>query len=377
VNHMQDDVISLLAELVRIPSACGEEHRIASFIHDWLVRNDLQAELVAVKTGRPNVITTLKATKPGPRIMLNGHMDTVPPGNGWVHDPFGAETEDGKMYGRGTVDMKSGLACILWAVAACKREGLPKRGELTIATVVDEEAIDLGAYALVRSGLVNGLDFAMVAEATGLQIVTGHRGRVVFEIEVRGRASHSHWPQRGLNAIDKAALLVNALHKLPNPTHPRLGECTLNTLKIEGGQEQVMLVPDRCRLVIDRCLVLGYSSQQALSDLTTLIHELSIDAEARLVDRETPFCEPFQIPDNNPHVQLVSNAVSRVLGRKPEISFHEGPCDSCILVSEGKIPTIEFGPTGGRLHEAEEYVEIESVQTAAEAYLEILKEVLG
>jgi len=377
VNDLQDDVISLLSELVKVPSICGQEYRIASFIHDWLGSNGLPAELVPVKPNRPNVIATLKAPKPGPRIMLNGHMDTVKPGRGWVHDPFGAEIEEGRMYGRGTIDMKSGLACILWAAVMCKREGLPKRGELTIAAVVDEEAIDLGTYALIRNGLASRLDFAMVAEATGLQIVTGHRGRVVFEVEVQGRAAHSHWPQRGVNAIDQAAALLNALHKLPSPTHPKLGTCTLNTLKIEGGQEGVMLVPDRCRLVIDRCLVPGYGSKQALTDLTTLIHDLGIDAEARLVDRETPFCEPFQIPDN-PHVRLVSNVVSRVLGRKPEISFHEGPCDSCILVSEGKVPTIEFGPTGrARLHEPEEYVEIESVKTVAEAYLEILREVFG
>jgi succinyl-diaminopimelate desuccinylase len=373
VNDLEDDVISLLSELVRIPSVCGQEYHIASFIHDWLRRNDLPAELALVKQNRPNVIATLKASKPGPRIMLNGHMDTVEPGNGWVHDPFRAEIENGRMYGRGTVDMKSGLACILWVAAICKREGLPKRGELTITAVVDEEAIDLGICALIRSGLASRLDFAMVAEATDLQIVTGHRGRVVFEVEVHGRAAHSHWPQRGVNAIDMAGVLVNALHKLPSPTHPRLGGCTLNTLKIEGGQEEVMLVPDRCRLVIDRCIVPGYGSQQALTDLTKLIHDLGIDAKARLVDRETPFCEPFQLSDNDPHVRLVSNAVSRVLGREPEISFHEGPCDSCILASEGKIPTIEFGPTGRGLHEAEEYVEIESVRKATEVYLEILK----
>jgi succinyl-diaminopimelate desuccinylase len=377
VNVLEDDVISLLSELVRIPSVCGQEYRIASFIHDWLRRNDLPAELIPVKPNRPNVIVTLKAPKLGPRIMLNGHMDTVEPGRGWVHDPFGAEIRNGKMYGRGTIDMKSGLACILWAALMCKREGLPKRGELTIAAVVDEEAIDLGTWALIRNGLASGLDFAMVAESTNLQIVTGHRGRVVFEVEVRGRAAHSHWPQRGVNAIDKAAVLLNALHKLPSPTHPTLGSCTLNTLKIEGGQDAVMLVPDRCRLVIDRCLVPGYSSQQALADLTALIHDLEIDAEARLVDRETPFCEPFQIPDNNSHVQLVMDAVSRVLGRKPQTSFHEGPCDSCMLVSESKIPTIEFGPTGGGLHEPEEYVEIQSVKTAAEVYREILKTLFG
>ena len=138
-----------------------------------------------------------------------------------------------------------------------------------------------------------------------------------------------------------------------------------------------MLVPDHCRLVIDRCLVPGYSSKQALTDLKALIRDLEIDAEAKLVNRETPFCEPFEIPSDNPHVQSVMNVASRVLGRKPKISYHEGPCDSCILVSEGKIPTIEFGPTGGKLHEYEEFVEIESVRKTAEIYFEIMKSALG
>ncbi len=374
---MRDDVVSLLAELVKIPSVCGEEYQIASFISNWLRKNGVPAELAPVKLDRPNVIATLTGKEPGPRIMFNGHMDTVPAGRGWIHDPFGAEIEDGRMYGRGTIDMKSGLACILWAAVMCKREGLPKRGQLTIAAVVDEEAIDRGTYALVQNGMANGLDFAMISEATNLQVVTAHRGRAVFDVEVHGRAAHSHWPEHGINAIDKAANLLNVLQKLPNPTHRRLGENTLNILKIEGGQEEVMLVPDRCRIVIDRCLVPGYSSKQALADLRTLIRDLEIDAEAKFIDRETPFCEPFEIPRDNPHVELIMNAASRVLGRKPEIAYHEGPCDSCILVSEGKIPTIEFGPTGGKLHEYEEYVEIESVRKAAEVYVEIMKSALG
>ena len=373
---MKDDVISLLAELVKIPSVCGEEYQIASFISDWLKRSGLPAELVPVKPNRPNVIATLTGPEPGPRIMLNGHMDTVPAGRGWTHDPFGAEIEDGRMYGRGTIDMKSGLASILWAAAMCKHEGLPKHGQLTVAAVVDEEAIDRGTYSLVQKGMTNGLDFAMIAEATDLQVVTAHRGRAVFDVEVHGRAAHSHWPEHGVNAIDKAANLIDALQKLPNPTHPRLGKNTLNILKIEGGQEQVMLVPDRCRLVIDRCLVPGYSSKQALIDLRTLIQDLEIDAEAKLIDRETPFCEPFEIPSDNPHVQLIMNAAARALGQKPEIAYHEGPCDSCILVSEGKIPTIEFGPTGGKLHEYEEFVEIESVRKTTDVYLEVLKTAL-
>jgi len=143
--------------------------------------------------------------------MLNGHMDTVGVGRGWTHDPFGGTIEDGRMYGRGTTDMKAGLACILWAAAKCKQEGLPGKGELTIAAVVDEEAIDLGTFALIKQGFTKNLDLAMVAESTDLDIITAHRGRTVIEITVHGRAAHSHWPDHGVNAIEKAAILLNAL----------------------------------------------------------------------------------------------------------------------------------------------------------------------
>lgn len=248
---------------------------------------------------------------------------------------------------------------------------------MLVAGVVDEEAIDLGTYALIQKGFTKGLDFAMISEATDLTITTAHKGRVVFEVEVRGRAAHSHWPDHGVNAIEKAAILLNALQKLPNPTHPRMGVSTVNTLKIEGGQGEFMLVPDRCRLVIERCLVPGYSSKQALKDLGDLIRQLGIDAEVKLVQRETPFCEPFEIPDDNPQVRSIIDIAGKVLGKSPEITFHEGPCDSCILVNEGKVPTIEFGPSGGRLHESDEYVEIESVRKTAEVYREILREALG
>ena len=374
---MNDDPIPLLTELVKIPSICGEEHKIAHFISEWLTRRDIPAQLQLVKPNRPNVIATLTGPKPGPRIMLNGHMDTVPPGPGWIHDPLGAEIENGRMYGRGTNDMKAGLACILSAATTCKREGLPRRGQLTIAAVVDEEAIDRGTYSLIQNGLTEGLDFAMIPEATNLQIVTAHRGRAVFEIQVNGRAAHSHWPDHGVNAIDNASLLVNALKKLPNPKHPTLGTNTINVLKIEGGQEDLMLVPDRCRLIVDRCLVPGYSSKQALKDIQTLIHDLKLDANAKLIERETPFCEPFKIPETNPHLQLVTEAATRVLGRIPNITFHEGPCDSCILVSEARLPTFEFGPTGAKLHESDEYVELESVEKTTEVYLEILRTALN
>lgn len=367
------ELISLLQDLVKIPSVCGNEEQIESFIATWLRKNELPVQIVTVRPNRFNVVTLLKGSRPGPRIMLNGHVDTVEVGRGWTRDPFGGTVEDGRMYGRGTTDMKAGVACILWAAAKCKQEGLPRKGELTVAAVVDEEAVDLGTCALVQQGFTKGLDFAMVAESTDLQVVNAHRGRTVIEVTVNGRAAHSHWPDHGVNAIEKASILINAITQLRGPLHPRMGYSTVNTLKIEGGQDEVMLVPDQCRFVIDRCLVPGFDSRDALGEVKQLISKLDVDAEACFATRETPFCEPFELPEEDQYVQLVSETAMKVLGAKPSIGYHEGPCDSCILVDQGKIPTAEFGPSGGRLHESDEYVEVGSVKKTGEVYLEILR----
>jgi acetylornithine deacetylase/succinyl-diaminopimelate desuccinylase family protein len=377
VSHLAFDVISLLAELVRIPSVCGNEDLIADFTAEWLRERGLPAELLEVKPKRPDVICRLKGQRPGPHLLFNAHMDTVAAGEGWVHNPFGAEIENGKMFGRGTIDMKSGLASMLVAVADCTEEGLPKRGEITLTAVVDEESLDLGTYALVQEGVINGVDLALISEATNLNVVTAHRGRTVLEVTVHGKAAHSMWPQNGVNAIQEAAVLISNLPKLNSPTHPRMGRSTTNVLKIEGGQEDVMLVPDTCRIIIDRCLVPGHSSREALDDLNRLIKEIRVDANAKFIDRETPFCDPFQIPDEDEHVRTVVEAAKRALGKVPDIQFHEGPCDSCILVNQGGVPTLEFGPSGGKLHEPEEFVELESVKKTTEVYKEIIRTLLS
>lgn len=370
---MANDAIPLLADLVRIPSVCGEEGKIACFIAKWLRDAGLPAEMMDVKPGRPNVLSRLIGREGGPRLMLNGHMDTVAPGTGWEHDPFGAQVENGKMYGRGAVDMKSGLAAMLTALAECKADGLPKKGEILLAAVVDEESVDLGSYALVQRGLAENFDFAMISEATDLNVVTAHRGRVVFEVEVQGKAAHSMWPDRGVSAIADSATLIKTLPNLRSPTHSRMGRSTVNVLKIEGGQEEVMLVADRCRIVIDRCLVPGYNSQDALDDLRGLITELNLNADAHFITRETPFCDPFEIPEDHDAVRTVMEVASEVLGKTPRLDFHEGPCDACILVNQGKIPTIEFGPSGGRLHQSDEFVDLESVKMTTAFYRELIR----
>jgi len=371
------DVLELLSDLVKIPSVCGQESAIAHYISDWLDKNNMSVENMEVKPERPNVIVVMQGEEAGPSVLLNGHMDTVEVGRDWVRDPFGAAVEEGRMYGRGSIDMKAGLACILWVAAALREEGLPRRGKLVLAAVVDEESIARGAYALVQSGLCKDVDFAMVPEPTGLKVVTAHRGRAVFDVQVHGKAAHSSRPEEGVNAIEKAGVLLNALPRIRGPHHPIIGDATINTLKIEGGQDAVMLVPDQCRLLIDRCLVPGYTTNAALHDLRQLINEIGIDAEAKLPVRETPFCEPFEIPNNEPHLKIIMKGATQVLGKSPEIGFHPWPCDSCILVNQGRIPTIEFGPAGSGLHQADEYVQLDSVKKTAAVYHRIMRDIFS
>ncbi|HUK49603.1 MAG TPA: M20 family metallopeptidase [Terriglobales bacterium] len=374
---LSNATISLLESLVKIPSICGDEYNIAEFTRKWLVEHGLSAEMTDVKPRRPNVVCRLKGRKEGPGLLLNGHMDTVAVGGGWTRDPFGAEIEGERMYGRGTIDMKSGLAAILVAATECMHEGLPEKGELIVTAVVDEESIDLGTYALIQQGVTKGVDLAMVSEATDLNVVNAHRGRTVFDIEVRGRAAHSMWPEHGVSAIEGAARLITELPELYSPNHPRLGRDTMNVLKIEGGQEDVMLVPEHCRMVVDRCLVPGDNSKNALDALNHLIKTIGVDASAKLIFRETPFCEPFEISENDERVRIVTEAATKVLGRRPKLDYHPGPCDSCILVTPGGIPTLEFGPSGGRLHESDEFVELNSVRKTTEVYKEVIRAMLS
>jgi acetylornithine deacetylase/succinyl-diaminopimelate desuccinylase-like protein len=138
-----------------------------------------------------------------------------------------------------------------------------------------------------------------------------------------------------------------------------------------------MLVPDRCRIVIDRCLVPGHNSREALEDLSNLIKEIGINAKASFIVRETPFCDPFEIPEENKFVKMVVAAATKALGGAPRIEYHDGPCDSCILVNPGNVTTLEFGPSGGRLHESDEFVEVESVKKTTEVYKEIIRTLLS
>ncbi|MGC1105567.1 MAG: M20/M25/M40 family metallo-hydrolase, partial [Candidatus Acidiferrales bacterium] len=256
--------LKLLEELVAIesvnstlvPGACGEQ-RAAERVQQFLRAHGIAAELEDAAPRRPNVIARIGPPDAKPALMFVAHIDTV--GAGDMPDPFTPRIRNGKMYGRGALDIKSGVAAMCAAAAAIAKEGARLARPFTIAAVVDEECNSIGTQALLRRG--HAAEAAIVLEPTDLQLVVAHKGYAWFEIVTHGRAAHGSLPREGRDAIRMMGRVLVALDDLEKklaarPAHQRLGHASLHASLIEGGQE-LSSYPAECRLQLERRMLPG------------------------------------------------------------------------------------------------------------------------
>ncbi len=275
------DLVELLRGLVEIdsinpdliPGAAGEAE-IARYVAEWSERAGLEAVIEEAAPGRPNVIATARGSGGGRTLLLNAHMDTV--GVDTMETPFDARVEDGRLYGRGSYDMKGSLAAILAVAAEAKKRGL--RGDVVVAAVADEEVASIGTESLVASG--RRFDAAVVAEPTELDVAIAHKGFAGFEIETRGRAAHGSRPDLGEDAIVRMGPVLVRLDELSarllaNQTHPLLGSGSIHASLIEGGQE-FSSYPERCLLTGERRTLPG----ESLEDVERELGEIAGDWDA-------------------------------------------------------------------------------------------------
>ncbi|RLG96502.1 hypothetical protein DRO27_02160, partial [Candidatus Bathyarchaeota archaeon] len=190
--------IKLSEEMIAIPSVTGDEEALALYIKDKLESYGMEIELNYVSPGRPNVHGVLKGSKPGKRLDYNAHTDTVPAGDDWLTDPFKAVIKDGKLYGRGACDMKTGIACSLNMLKAVADSGVEFNGELSFSGVVDQEATDIGAWAMMDQEKWRSLDgvvltYSYCGDETK-PIPLGLTGKVLYNINVKGKVAHGFRP---------------------------------------------------------------------------------------------------------------------------------------------------------------------------------------
>ncbi len=375
------EMTSLLAAMVKIPSVNppGEEGRVASFIHDWSLKNGLQAELDEQIRGRPNVYVSLRGSKSGPALLLNGHLDVVPEGKGWKHTPFGGEVEGGRLYGRGAADMKGGIAAALVAAKALADSEAKLNGRLLIHGVMDEEGAGKGTVQALKRGLT--AEHAIVCEPTSLNVVTASKGDLDLEITVSGRAAHSSVPHEGLNAIYKMRHVIDEVERYSNNlkrTHPLLGHPTASVDIIEGGASW-WIIPESCRIVVDRRMLPGETFDSVLREIGEMVEKLKRrDPELVIETRSLQRDAPAEISKNEKIVKMLARAHRSVANQRTRIAGISGTTDARFLINQAKIPTAIYGPGSlSQAHKPDEYVSLAEVATAAQVYAELALSLLS
>ncbi|MGB9867412.1 MAG: M20 family metallopeptidase [Bacillota bacterium] len=375
----EGEIAELLRSLVRIPShpQCeGLESRLAEFLAGFLRSEGLDVTVQPVVGVRHNVIARLKGAGHGRSLILHAHMDTVPPYRMEI-EPFEGIVQDGKLYGRGAVDVKGGLAAMVMAIVGLRRAGIALRGDVILTAVVDEEFRGEGTEALVLSGLK--ADGAIVAEPTSLRLCRGHRGLEWLEITVKGVAVHSGTREKGVNAISKAARLVVALEqrltpKLASRTDPFLGPPTINVGYICGGF-QPSTVAESCLIKLDRRTTPLESTALVWKDFHELFDQLAQeDPEFTAEIRRMPESQAkldhlaFVTPPDHPLVRCLEGAISAT-GLTPQHAPFPAWSDAGFLAVHGAIPSVVLGPGDLSVaHSALEWVSLEEVVAATQLY---------
>ena len=366
----EQEIISLAQELVKIPSENqpGNEKAIGEYIATWLKNKGLPAQLQEVEKDRFNVISSIKGE--GPALLLCGHMDTVPVPNPeeWTFDPFSGEIEDGYLFGRGALDMKGSLACMLTAFVALKEVEEELSQDVVFLATVDEEVATKGAKKAMESSDIRRVKQGIIAEPTDLNPVIVQKGHCWLKIKTRGVAAHGAIPERGVNAIMKMYPVLSRIQELDfgKGDHPLVSGTTVNIGLINGGVK-INMVPDSCETSLDFRFPPGVASESILGKITSLLEELKskdeeLDAKAEIIKCS----DPVEVERDAPIVTLLLKAMDKVLGSHSEPLGVPYYTDASALRG---IPIVLLGPgEPGYAHQKDERIKISSMLPAAKIY---------
>ncbi len=382
----EEEVIKLTSGMVALPSYPGvknQETDVARYICDFFNENGIPAEVTEVTEGRSNVTAVLKGSGKGRSLLLTGHMDTVPPYD--MPNPFCARREGDKLFGRGAVDMKGPLACMMETIVAIKRSGTVLDGDLMFAGTVGEEGKSEGVIALLNEGIhPDGVVVGEPSFLTGIGVV--QKGLEWFEVHIKGKACHGAKQAEGVNAISKASKFIERVESELVPTlskrvHPLLGStATMNFGLINGGT-QPSTVAGECIIQMDRRWIPGEKYVDVVREYQDIIDELhredeSFNAtlkvmEASVMD-ETHVHEPMEIDLKHPLVTITCDAIEEVSGEEACKLAYPGWTDAGLFNTCGGFPTVIFGPgTGSGAHCADENIEISHFVPAVKIYTRI------
>ena len=390
-KEREEQVISLCQKLIQQKSYSGEESGVVGVLSENMKQMGFD-EVTVDKYG--NIIGCIKGNRPGKKVLFDGHIDTVPVTEEaeWLYPPFAAEIHDGKIYGRGTSDMKGAVAAMTCAASNyAKDTGKDFAGEIYVAGVVHEECFE-GVAAREISKNVRP-DYVVIGEASQLNLKIGQRGRAEIVIETFGKPCHSANPEKGINAVYKMAKVIGAIRTLVPTHHPVLGDGILELTDIKSAPYPgASVVPEYCRATYDRRLLVGETKESVLEPINGLLEKLMAeDSELKVkasyaVGRERchtgneiegeRFFPGWLYDKDDDFVQAVYTKLTEK-GFTPEITQYNFCTNGSHYAGEAKIKTFGLGPSRENLaHTLNEYVEIEQLTKVTECYYGVMEALL-
>lgn len=386
----KNELIKLCQRLVMVKSYSGEENKMVEELKKVFKEfgfDDYKVDHYG------NILGHIKGKKSGTKILFDAHVDTVPVGDPskWTVDPFGGEIKDGKIYGRGTSDMKGQLSAMIVAASYFAKDfGRDFEGDIYVSGVVHEEMFEGIASSAITSAI--NPDLVVIGESSELDVKIGQRGRAEIVIETFGKPAHSANPDKGINAVYKMSKIIDKVQKIKAPEHSRLGKGILVLTDIKSSPYPgASVVPEYCRATFDRRTLVGETKESVLEPIKKAIEELAkedseIKAEVSYakgeelcytgdIIRGERFFPAWVIEEKDEFVFKAVNGIKEA-GIDSGIAHYSFCTNGSHYAGEKGIKTIGFGPSKENLaHTIDEYIEEEQLCKGARGYYGILKSI--
>jgi acetylornithine deacetylase/succinyl-diaminopimelate desuccinylase-like protein len=366
INNLQ-----LLSKLVTINSVYPNEIELSKFIENYLSNLGYKIDIVVTNENRNNLIATLGSSNK--YLGFYGHMDTVPPAKDYEFDPFIVHEKEGIVRGLGVCDMKGGLTCILQLAKYAKEQNLPVK----LIFGVDEENISEGAHDLVDSGLLNDVSFLIVAESGQIKnfnqpisLCVGRKGRIVFEVEVKGKTAHAAESEKAVNAILKASQLIQEISQLSFKAHPKLGKPAVIIQEINSSTDGFS-IPDSCTLKLSLLSVPGFKSGDFVKIINDVAEKNNINIAIKTTERVTPYGEAYELDlQNNFYLKLKKEILGKL---NLDELYTPSVADENVFANRLSIPVLTLGVIGAGDHTKDEWARLSSYDELISVYSKILR----
>jgi succinyl-diaminopimelate desuccinylase len=377
-----NEVVELLQKMIKIETVNppGNEESLAKLLYEEMKSFGMEAEIVKLQGERANVVGRLRGSGERQTLLFNGHLDTVPPGEvKWEFDPFEAVISNNRVYGRGSADMKSGLAAMIIAAKAIKKSGLQLKGDLVVSCTAGEETDSIGAHDFVNKGGLENVGAIVIGEPSSCGINIAEKGALWLEITTYGKTAHGAFPDRGINAISHMNALLSELfnYKLSYEVNELLGSPTMNISTIHGGVK-TNVVPDKCSITIDIRTIPGINHDDLIVDIQRIIDKIGSGIENFKAEMKVLNNRPaVETPKDNPFVKLAQKVIKEQFDRHEEPKGVNFYTDASVFLPAKEIPAIFYGPGDADMaHQPNEFVCIDRLHEATQFYYELIRQYL-